>query len=164
MNEDVVRVIEEQEANLRFKDLDLAVITKVCDEAVSILERLKAPCYIRAAVNGTVVYARCLNGASLNNQEWARRKAALCERYWISSLHVVHNMTAGGKTLESCGMSASDYGFSGGSFPILLPSGICVGSVTVSGLKGEEDHQVVATAMAHVLGLQIPSVVPYFEL
>ena len=164
MSDDIVRVLEEQEARLRFPSLDLECIERVCREAESILEKLKAPCYIRAAVNGTVVHARCLPGASLNNQEWARRKANLCERYWISSLHAVCRLSAGGKSLESCGMDSADFGFSGGSFPILLPSGICVGSLTISGLRGEEDHQIAAESIARVLGADIGTVVPYFVI
>ena len=136
MSDDIVRVLEEQEARLRFPSLDLECIERVCREAESILEKLKAPCYIRAAVNGTVVHARCLPGASLN----------------------------GGKSLESCGMDSADFGFSGGSFPILLPSGICVGSLTISGLRGEEDHQIAAESIARVLGADIGTVVPYFSI
>ena len=61
-------------------------------------------------------------------------------------------MTSQGKTLEEAGLSSVDYGFSGGSFPIILESGICVGSITVSGLSGEEDHAVVVAALGKVLG------------
>ena len=55
-------------------------------------------------------------------------------------------------------MNSTEYGLSGGSFPILLESGLCIGSITVSGLKGEEDHQIVASAIADELGVEIPSV------
>lgn len=61
-------------------------------------------------------------------------------------------------------MDSADFGFSGGSFPILLPSGICVGSLTISGLRGEEDHQIAAESIARVLGADIGTVVPYFSI
>lgn len=142
----------EQEKRLRFSRLDLDTIYAVCDEAWRQLSDMGASCYIRACVGGCVVYSRCMPGASRNNEEWARRKGALCERYWRSSLHTVLAMTSQGKTLEEAGLSSVDYGFSGGSFPILLESGICVGSITVSGLSGEEDHAVVVAALGKVLG------------
>ena len=122
------------------------------------LEERGASCHVRASVNGLLVYAYSMDGASINNQEWARRKAKLCERYSMSSLRVACRLEAEGKSLESCGMDKADYGLSGGSFPLLLSSGLCVGSITVSGLKGEEDHQIVADAIAAELGVQIPSV------
>ena len=151
-------VIEEQERVLRFRNADLDIISRVCCRAVERLKSMKAPCYIRAVVNKTVVIAQCLEGASHNNEEWAKRKAALCERYWMSSLHATRNLEKKGQTLEMCGMNSSEYGLSGGSFPILLESGLCIGSITVSGLKGEEDHQIVASAIADELGVEIPSV------
>ena len=151
-------VIEEQERVLRFRSIDLDTIYRVCCRAVERLKSMKAPCYIRAVVNKTVVFAQCLEGASCNNEEWAKRKAALCERYWMSSLHAARNLEKKGQTLETCGMNSTEYGLSGGSFPILLESGLCIGSITVSGLKGEEDHQIVVSAIADELGVEIPSV------
>lgn len=151
-------VIDEQEMVLRFSSIDLDTISRVCSRAVEKLKSMKAPCYIRAVVNKTVVFAQCLAGASCNNEEWAKRKAALCERYWMSSLHATRNLEKKGQTLEICGMNSSEYGLSGGAFPILLESGLCIGSITVSGLKGEEDHQIVASAIADELGVEIPSV------
>ena len=144
-------VIEEPERVLRFRSIDLDTISRGCCRAV-------APCYIRAVVNKTVVFAQCLEGASCNNEEWAKRKAALCERYWMSSLHAARNLEKKGQTLETCGMNSTEYGLSGGSFPILLESGLCIGSITVSGLKGEEDHQIVVSAIADEQGVEIPSV------
>lgn len=160
MTEDLLAIVEEQERLLRFRNLSFDLVVEVCEEAVSLLRQLGASCFVLARVNGTLVYARTLEGASLNNQEWARRKANLCERYSLSSMHVVHNLESGGKTLDSCGMDSKDFGFSAGSFPILLESGVCVGSISVSGLKGEEDHQIVATALSHVLGKPVGTVAP----
>ena len=73
-------------------------------------------------------------------------------------MHVVLRLARDGKTLEGCGMDNADYGLSGGSFPVLLPSGIPVGSITFSGMAGEEDHQVVCDAIAAELGVDVPSI------
>lgn len=157
--DDMDLIIEEQERLLRFRSIDLDTISRICLDAADILKKMNAPCYIRAAVNKTVVFSMCLPGASMNNENWARRKANFCEQYWISSLHAMRNMQKKGTDLESAGLNSDDFGFSGGSFPILLESGICIGSITVSGLKGEEDHQVVASAIAKELGISIRSVI-----
>ena len=76
----------------------------ICDRVLS----MGATCYVRACVDGMVVYARALAGASRNNEEWARRKANVCHRYGISSLHVVLRLARDGKTLEGCGMDNAD--------------------------------------------------------
>ena len=156
--DDLSRIVEEQERILRFPSLDFDTIGRICSGICDRVMSLGATGYVRASVNGMVVYARALAGASRNNEEWARRKANVCHRYGISSLHVVLRLARDGKTLEVCGMDNADYGLSGGSFPILFPSGIPVGSITFSGMAGEEDHQVVCDAIAAELGVDVPSI------
>ena len=156
---DIDAIIEKQEKMLRFRTIDLEIIGRICRIAEDKLRRINAPCYIRASINRTVVFSLCLPGASRNNEEWARRKANLAERYWVSSLHAARNMEKKGQSALSAGLDEMDYGISGGSFPILLESGLCIGSITVSGLKGEEDHQMVAESIAEVLDVEIESVV-----
>lgn len=159
MKEGIDRIIEEQERKLRFSSFSFDVVERVCSKVVQSVLQKGATGFVLARVNGLTVYARCLSGGSLNNEEWARRKANLCERYGISSYHVVRKLERDGKTLASCGMNDEDYGFSAGSFPILLASGVCIGSITFSGMSGEEDHQVVAGQIAAELDVDIPSVI-----
>ena len=159
--EEIDRIIEEQEKLLRFGYIDLDMIARICRNAARIVRENNAIGYVRACVNKTLLYAECIPGGSRNNETWARRKANLAEYYWMSSLHATRLMERKGNTLETCGLNSTDYALSGGSFPILLESGICIGSITVSGMKGEEDHQIVASAIAKELGVVIESVLPY---
>ena len=57
-------------------------------------------------------------------------------------------------------MDWHDYALSGGSFPILLESGLPVGTITVSGMTEWEDHQTAADAIASFLGVDIEKVEP----
>lgn len=159
MKEEIDRIIDEQEKKLRFSSFSFDIAKRICSKVVQSVQQKGETGFVLARVNGLTVYARCLSGGSLNNEEWARRKANLCERYGISSYHVVRRLERDGKTLASCGMNDEDYGFSAGSFPILLTSGVCIGSITFSGMSGEEDHQVVASQIADELDAHIPSVI-----
>lgn len=150
--------IQRQEECLRFSEIDSVMIRRICDRIASAASASSQAVCILARVNKLVLYALTLPGASANNSAWAIRKANFCERYSVSSLHAMRNMLKSGKTFDECGMDSSKYGFSGGSFPLLLTGGLCIGSITVSGLSGEEDHQLVADAIASELGKQIGSV------
>lgn len=155
---DIISIAKEQEKILRFKYVDLEMLKRISLNISKSIEERKATGYVQTIVNGTLVFSLCLPGATQNNEDWTRRKANLTARYWMSSLHATLNMKRNGKTLDICGMDSKDYGLSGGSFPILLESGICIGSITVSGMTEWEDHQVVADAIASELGVTIPSV------
>lgn len=154
----MIGILEEQERLLRFKNVDFNMLADLCMRICSRIENMGKSAYIRADLNGILVFALCMPGATYNNEDWARRKSNLTLRYSISSLHATLNMKENGKTLEICGMDNADYGLSGGSFPILLESGIAVGSITVSGMTEWEDHQVIADVLAEELGMEIPSV------
>ena len=137
--------IQRQEECLRFSEIDSGMIRRICDRIASAASGSSQAVCILARVNKLVLYALSLPGASANNSAWAIRNA-------------MRNMLKSGKTFDECGMDSSEYGFSGGSFPLLLTGGLCIGSITVSGLSGEEDHQLVADAIASELGKQIGSV------
>ncbi len=156
MKEDIIRIVAKQEELVRFSKPDLAMLDsigrKIHDWAVENDKRL----YIMIRVNGFVVYASGTGDISPNNKAWAERKSRLAELHWKSSLRVTLETERDPRSLEELGLNYSDYGLSGGSFPILLESGLCIGSITASGLKGEEDHQLVVNAICQVLGIEVP--------
>ena len=108
--DDMDLIIEEQERLLRFRSIDLDKISRICLDAADTLKKMNAPCYIRAAVNKTVVFSMCLPGASMNNENWARRKANFCEQYWISSLHAMRNMQKNGLKKRKGTMNLNGHG------------------------------------------------------
>ena len=95
------------------------------------------------ALNGKVLFQYAGEGATLNNQNWLRRKcntAALMER---STLRVWAEMTPAGRSLEELGVPVHDYAMIGGGFPIRLKSGEIAAVAAVSGLAPEEDHKLL---------------------
>ena len=105
---------------------------------------------VDVCVNGLTIYMESIN-ANTDNMEWVRRKRNLASRFWRSSLHTALEYRKTGKTLDGRGMDWHDYALSGGSFPILLESGLPVGTITVSGMTEWEDHQTAADAISLVL-------------
>ena len=157
----MLKALEEQESVLRFDSIDFKTLTRISLRICEKKKSLDKTAYILTTVNGLSVFSLAMPGATKNNEDWARRKSNLTLRYSMSSLHATLNMQRNGKTLEICGMDSRDYGLSGGSFPILLKSGVCIGSITVSGMTEWEDHQTVSDAIAEELGVEIPSILSF---
>ncbi|MGA8937972.1 MAG: heme-binding protein, partial [Acidobacteriaceae bacterium] len=62
-----------------------------------------------------------------------------------------------GQSLQSRhGLPIADYAAHGGGFPLFLSGSGCVGTIIVSGLPQRDDHNLVATAIAEHLGVNIP--------
>ena len=52
-----------------------------------------------------------------------------------------------------------NYAACGGCFPVIMENGEIFARVLVSGMAHEEDHQIIADAMAIQLGKEAPSII-----
>ena len=56
------------------------------------------------------------------------------------------------------GLPMRDYASHGGSVPVMSTHGICIGTVTVSGLPQRDDHSMVVQALAAKCGVPLAEV------
>lgn len=155
-----IAIITEQEKILRFSTVSEEDLQTIGHDAVRRIRENGKAGYVEVAVNGLVLYSESVRGASPDNMEWIRRKRNLASRFWKSSLLTALEYRKAGKTLEGRGLDWHDYALSGGSFPIILSSGLPVGTITVSGMTEWEDHQTAADAVAAFLKKEIERVEP----
>jgi len=91
-------------------------------------------------------------GTSADNDEWVNRKVRLVNRFGHSSFYLGQLLKKEGKSIEEMFLvPESDYAPHGGCFPIIIKGTGVVGTITVSGLPQEEDHEVVVQAIKHYL-------------
>jgi len=73
-------------------------------------------------------------------------------RFCHSSYYLGRKLRADGDTVSGrYYVDEKEFSFHGGCFPIILKGTGVIGSVTVSGLKQEEDHDLVVQALAYFL-------------
>lgn len=156
--EDIIAILERQEKALRFHAISLSSLSDLGWMMIGKAREMGASVYVQIRIAGDTVFASATDGATRNNIMWARRKANTAEMSGQSSMlnGLINRMK--GRSLEQRGLSSLDYTEEGGSFPILLSSAAVIGSVTVSGLRSEEDHQLAASSIAHFLGIEIESI------
>jgi len=91
-------------------------------------------------------------GTSADNDEWVKRKVRLVYRFGHSSFYIGQSLKSKGKTIEqNYLLSESEYAPHGGCFPVIVKGTGVVGTITVSGLPQEEDHQIVVQAIRNYL-------------
>ena len=83
-----------------------------------------------------------------DKHNWLRRKANVAKHFEESSLSVKNDLISGKMSLEETfGLDTKDYIAKGGSIPIFVKNVGMVGTITVSGLKDIEDHQIIIDAL-----------------
>ncbi|KAG0250372.1 hypothetical protein BG011_008400 [Mortierella polycephala] len=95
--------------------------------------------------NGQVLFQHAMEGTTVDNENWMRRKTNTVVRLQHSSYYIGRLLASKGQTEmeKSYMVSMTDYACHGGAFPLLIKDVGCVGAIVVSGLKQDEDHAVV---------------------
>ncbi len=152
--EQLLAELRNQHATLRFSTFDLDTAWRIgCNiREIALAENLPIAAEVRLGTQ--VAFHTALPGAATTNDQWARRKGAVVEQYLDSSLAVgvSYDLDGNGGFDANSKLSPHDYAAHGGAFPILLPSGVALGYVAVSGLPAVHDHAVVVAALSAELG------------
>jgi uncharacterized protein (UPF0303 family) len=107
---------------------------------------------------GQPLFYMALEGTTPDNVEWVRRKSNVVAQFHRSSYAVRLKLLKNNETLlEKQGLPVIDYAEHGGSFPLRVAGAGAVGSVTVSGLDGRDDHGMAVEALCALLGREYAS-------
>lgn len=84
-----------------------------------------------------------------DKHNWLRRKANVARLFEESSLSVKRDLENGQMSLEKTfALKGDAYVAKGGSIPIFVRNAGMVATITVSGLKDTEDHQIIIDALS----------------
>ncbi|QFZ19622.1 heme-degrading domain-containing protein [Saccharothrix syringae] len=146
--------LAEQEERLVFGRFDNDTAYALGDRMVCEARRRGLAITVSVRRGGQLLFHAALPGTSLDNEEWAERKSRVVDRYGHSSYLVGTRFRVRGSTFDARSrLDPARYAASGGSFPVVVRDVGPVGSVTVSGLREEEDHAFVVEQLAAFLGV-----------
>ena len=149
---DLLKELRQQEEEIQFSsfsnDMALAV-------GMALLEAAKSkgkPVTIDIARNGQQLFHFAMEGTSLDNDVWIQRKNKVVNRFGHSSFFMGISLQSKGQTMEEKYLiSSSEYAAHGGAFPLIIQGVGVVGTITVSGLPQQEDHELVVTTLKQFL-------------
>lgn len=149
----VIDTIEKQEARFVFKAFDELTALDLGQRLVKLALSQAAPVVIDIRTADRTLFHVALPGASPDNDHWARRKSNVTLRFHKASLRVgeTNRLKERGVTPD-LGLDPLDYADHGGSFPIRVSGTGVVAAVTVSGLKSQEDHDMIIAALEDIWG------------
>ncbi|HEX5343437.1 MAG TPA: heme-degrading domain-containing protein [Duganella sp.] len=104
--------------------------------------------------DGTMLFYHGMPGTNADNANWIRRKSNLVNRTGHSSFYTHTEVkNAGGDYDALPGLDMKDYAAHGGSFPLVVKGKGRIGTLTVSGLPGAEDHAMAVAALKAFLNI-----------
>ena len=108
---------------------------------------LPKPIAFEVFAYGQVLFRYSFQGLFADKDLWLERKRRTAMNFAASSLAMEEKMAKEKTTLTAkYGLANDQYVAVGGSIPLVLKNGGVIGAVTVTGLKPEEDHQLVEEA------------------
>ncbi len=150
--EEILKQLIKEEEELQFIKFNEDTAWQIGSNLVTQAITDRLPITIDITRGDHQVFHASRPGTSADNDEWVKRKVRLVYRFGHSSFYIGQLLKSKGKRLEEAYLiSESLYAPNGGCFPILLKGTGVIGTITVSGLAQEEDHQVVIRAIREYL-------------
>lgn len=150
-------ILEQQEQVLRFASFNAETAWQLGSILRELLLDHRAGGTIEIELAGHLLFACATPTATPGQADWIRRKRNVVHRFARSSYAIGLTLENNNETLQSRhSLNPADFAVHGGGFPILLEGTGSVGSVVVSGLPQRDDHNLVITALAKLLGKDVP--------
>lgn len=151
----ILDVLLEQERELQFNRFDSELAWRLGSWIVSKARKEGLPIAVDIAVGERCLFHWSSNGATLDNEAWIARKKRTVMRFGHASYYLGRNLAHLNQTAaEKHFVDEADYAFHGGCFPIAVRGTGIVGTLTISGLKQEEDHDLAVQALSWMLRKQ----------
>jgi uncharacterized protein (UPF0303 family) len=140
--------IRRQEQALQFTSFDNDAALAIGNRIVEMAKADKVAVTVDVTVNRNPLFFHAMAGTSANNVDWIRRKSNLVNRTGHASFFVHTEAVNAGRDYDNLPtFDPKDYAAHGGSFPIVVKGTGQIGTITVSGLAGVDDHAMVVRAL-----------------
>ena len=148
----VLRQLLQEERELQFTSFNEDTAWKIGCRLVERGMREGLPITIDVTRGKHQLFHAGLHGSSADNDGWIKRKVRLVYRFGHSSFYVGQLLKSQGKHIEEAYLlPESRYAPHGGCFPVIVKDTGMIGTITVSGLTQEDDHQLVVQAIRDYL-------------
>jgi endoglucanase len=137
-----------QEQLLQFDSFDNDAALALGLKAVELARAAGKKVAVNITRDGLVLFYHGMQGMTADHDNWIRRKSNLVNRTGHSSFYTHNEVKNGGGDIDALpGLDKRDFAAQGGSFPLVIKGKGRIGTITVTGLPGPEDHALVVAAL-----------------
>jgi endoglucanase len=144
--------IARQEQALQFDAFNHDTALQIGLKVVELAREANKSVAVDITRNGNQLFYHGMEGTTRDHADWIRRKSNLVNRTGHSSFYIHTEVKERGGNHDAIPtLDAREYAAHGGSFPLTVRGAGPVGTITVSGLPGPEDHALLVRALkAHL--------------
>jgi len=140
------------EGELQFSKFDSAAAWKLGTWLADKARKEGLKIAVSVTKGGQRLFHWAADGTNPDNDEWLDRKNRTVYRFGHSTFYLRTKLEQEHISGEDkYYVSEREYCFHGGAFPIVVKGTGVVGTVAVSGLKQDKDHELTVAAIRHVL-------------
>lgn len=144
-----------QEQVLQFDSFNSDTALALGNKVVELARTANKKVAVNVTRDGLMLFYFGMEGMTADHANWIRRKSNLVNRTGHSSFYTHNEVKNSGGNFEALpGLDMRDYAAHGGSFPLLVKGQGRIGTITVTGLPGPEDHAMVVAALKAVLKVE----------
>jgi uncharacterized protein (UPF0303 family) len=150
--DDILKQLLQEEQELQFMSFNEAIAWQIGCHLVDRALKDDLSVTVDITRGDHQLFHASLCGTWSDNDEWVKRKVRLVYRFGHSSFYIGQLLKSKGKSIvEAYLVSESEYASHGGCFPVIVKDTGVIGTITVSGLRQEEDHKLVVQAIRDYL-------------
>ncbi len=147
-----IEMIEKQQNELQFKSFENDAAVEIGLMLMQKAKSKKYPVAINITRNNQHIFHVALPGSSINNEHWLKRKINTVYHFQASSLLVQYECESANSTLSKIhALPDLEFAAAGGCFPVVVKGVGMVGTIGVSGLSSEEDHDLIVNCLIEYL-------------
>ena len=152
MNKDVLSTLLAQELDFQFDKFNNDIAWKLGVLLTNSAKKDGSAVSIEIYAFGQTLFSYSLAGTSADNHTWVKRKRQSVLRFGHSSLYLSKYNELKGRDFERLPhIDSKEYCVHGGAFPIRIKDSGLIGSITVSGLSQQEDHDLIIKNLNELL-------------
>ncbi|NGZ77397.1 heme-degrading domain-containing protein [Saccharibacillus alkalitolerans] len=144
--------MRQEEEELRFRTFDAETALQLGLTLIDEARRTGKRVTVDITRKGHRLFLHAMEGTFPENEDWIRRKNNTVARFAKSSWHTALQLGSENKTLANdYGLSDDEFVLAGGAFPLMVAGEGMIGTITVSGLPDQEDHDLVTAGIRRFL-------------
>jgi uncharacterized protein (UPF0303 family) len=147
----LLQILLQQEADLQFSEFTNETAYKVGSRIIEKAMQENKSIIVDIRSNGDLLFYSRMVGTSSHNDKWVSWKNNVVHHFGHSSYYMHVFLKSSGSTVEASGLNPDDYKAEGGAFPLLVKDEGVVGTISVSGLPGDEDHGMIVSVLSEFL-------------
>ncbi len=155
-NDVQLAALARQEQLLQFDSFTNDTALALGNEVVELARAANKKVAVNVTRDGLMLFYFGMDGMTADHANWIRRKSNLVNRTGHSSFYTHTEIkNSGGDYDHIPSLDMKDYAAHGGSFPIIVKGSGRIGTITVTGLPGPDDHALVVAALKAYLKVEL---------